>query len=333
MKRLSVLPLFVLLIASLVLAACMPAATPAPTQMPTPTMAPTDTPVPTEPALSDIVDTAVADGRFTTLVAAVQAAGLVETLKGEGPFTVFAPTDEAFAKLPAGTVEDLLKPENLETLKSILLYHVVPGKVMAADVVALDGQMADTALADKQLSISVKDGKVYLNENVQVVITDIETANGVIHVIDAVLLPPAKLSDIVDTAVADGRFTTLVAAVQATGLAETLKSEGPFTVFAPTDEAFAKLPAGTVEDLLKPENLETLKNILLYHVVPAKVMAADAVALDGQMADTALADNPLNISVKDGKVYLNDTVQVVITDIKTANGVIHVIDAVLLPPG
>jgi uncharacterized surface protein with fasciclin (FAS1) repeats len=102
--------------------------------------------------------------------------------------------------------------------------------------------------------------------------------------------------------VADGRFTTLVAAVQAAGLVDTLKSAGPFTVFAPTDDAFAKLPAGTVEDLLKPENLETLKNILLYHVVPGKVMAADVVQLDGQMVDTALADNPLNISVKDGKV-------------------------------
>ena len=120
----------------------------------------------------------------------------------------------------------------------------------------------------------------------KVIITDIETSNGVIHVIDTVLLPPAKLADIVDTAVADGRFTTLVAAVQAAGLVETLKGEGPFTVFAPTDEAFAKLPAGTVEDLLKPENLETLTNILLYHVVPGKVMAADVVDAGWQDAQT-----------------------------------------------
>ena len=124
MKRYSLVTLFVLLIASLVLAACAPAATPLPTEPP----APAATPVPpTEaPMPKDIVDTAVADGRFTTLVAAVQAAGLVDTLKGEGPFTVFAPTDDAFAKLPAGTVEDLLKPENLETLKNVLLYHVDP---------------------------------------------------------------------------------------------------------------------------------------------------------------------------------------------------------------
>jgi len=164
-----------------------------------------------------------------------------------------------------------------------------------------------------------------------VIITDVETANGVIHVIDTVLLPPAKQADIVDTAIADGRFTTLVAAVQAAGLVDTLKGEGPFTVFAPTDEAFAKLPAGTVEDLLKPENLETLTNILLYHVVPGKVMAADVVQLDGQMVDTALEGQQIKITVKDGKVYLNDTVQVIITDIETSNGVIHVIDTVLLP--
>jgi len=280
--------------------------------------------------LSDIVDTAVADGRFTTLATALKAAGLVDTLKGKGPFTVFAPTDEAFAKLPAGTLEALLK--DIPQLKNILLYHVVSGKVMAADVVKLDGKMADTALEGDQIKITVKDGKVYLNDKVQVIITDVETSNGVIHVVDAVLLPPAKLLDIVDTAVADGRFTTLVAAVQAAGLVDTLKGEGPFTLFAPTDEAFAKLPAGTVEDLLKPENLETLTNILLYHVVPGKVMAAEVVKLDGKMVDTALEGKQIKITVKDGKVYLNDTVQVIITDIETSNGVIHVIDAVLLPP-
>jgi uncharacterized surface protein with fasciclin (FAS1) repeats len=170
-----------------------------------------------------------------------------------------------------------------------------------------------------------------LNETVQVIITDIETSNGVIHVIDTVLLPPAQTADIVDTAIADGRFTTLVAAVEAAGLVDTLKGEGPFTLFAPTDEAFATLPAGTVEDLLKPENLETLTNILLYHVVSGKVMAADVVTLDGQSAETAFAGNSVAISVKDGNVFLNETVQVVITDIETSNGVIHVIDTVLLP--
>ncbi len=274
--------------------------------------------------LSDIVDTAVADGRFTTLVTAVQAAGLVDALKGEGPFTVFAPTDDAFAKLPEGTVESLLQAENIEQLKSILLYHVVEGKVMAADVVGLTS--APTLLG-KDLAVKVDMGDVYINES-KVVITDIETSNGVIHVIDTVLLPPADMMDIVDTAVADGRFTTLVAAVEAAGLVDTLKSEGPFTVFAPTDDAFAKLPAGTVDSLLLPENLEQLKNILLYHVVSGKVMAADVVTLTS--ADTALGQS-ISIKVEDGNVYLNDTVMVIITDIETSNGVIHVIDTVLLP--
>ena len=185
LKRLQIGSLFVLLFASLVLGACgaTPAAAPTATVIPA-----TAVPATAVPAPKDIVDTAVADGRFTTLVAAVKAAGLVDTLKGAGPFTVFAPTDEAFAKLPAGTVENLLKPENLKTLKNILLYHVVAGKVMAADVVALDGKMADT-VAGSAVNISVKDGKVFLNKNTQVIITDVVTTNGVIHVIDTVLMP------------------------------------------------------------------------------------------------------------------------------------------------
>jgi transforming growth factor-beta-induced protein len=270
--------------------------------------------------LADIVDTAVADGRFTTLAAALGAAELVETLKGEGPFTVFAPTDDAFAALPAGTVESLLLPENKQALTDILLYHVVAGKVMAEDVVKLTE--AETVLG-QNVSIKVDMGKVYINES-EVIITDIVTSNGIIHVIDAVLLPK---DDIVDTAVADGRFTTLAAALGAADLIETLKGEGPFTVFAPTDDAFAKLPAGTVESLLLPENKQTLIDILLYHVVAGKVMAADVVTLTE--AETVLGQN-VTITVKDGKVYINDS-EVIITDIVTSNGVIHVIDAVLLP--
>jgi uncharacterized surface protein with fasciclin (FAS1) repeats len=133
--------------------------------------------------LKDIVDTAVEAGSFTTLVAAVQAAGLVETLKGEGPFTVFAPTDEAFAALPEGTVEALLA--DIPALTDILLYHVVSGKVMAADVVNLTSA---TTVQGSDLAIVVTDGKVTIN-GVNVITTDIETSNGVIHVIDAVLIP------------------------------------------------------------------------------------------------------------------------------------------------
>jgi len=133
----------------------------------------------------DIVDTAVAAGSFNTLVAAVKAAGLVDTLKGKGPFTVFAPTDDAFKKLPPGTLEDLLKPENKEKLKGILTYHVVPGKVMAKDVVKM--KSAKT-VNGQSLTIMVKDGTVMV-DNAKVVKTDIMCTNGVIHVIDAVVLP------------------------------------------------------------------------------------------------------------------------------------------------
>ena len=323
MKRSSLI-LSVVLVAVFALAACGPQATPVPTQVP-PTAAPTATP---EPQLSDIVDTAVADGRFTTLAAALQAADLVDALKAEGPFTVFAPTDDAFAALPEGTLDELLKPENKQKLTDILLYHVVEGKVTAADVTGLKSAIT---LLGKDVAIKVDMGNVYIND-AKVIITDIETSNGVIHVIDAVLLPAAEeaaSNTIVDVAVADGRFNTLVAAATAADLAGTLSGEGPFTVFAPTDDAFAALPEGTLDSLLLPENKQQLTDILLYHVVSGKVMAADVVTLTS--ANTVLGKD-VTITVKDGKVYLNDNVQVIITDVEASNGVIHVIDAVLLPP-
>ncbi len=136
-------------------------------------------------AKADIVDTAVGAGSFKTLVAAVQAAGLVDTLKSEGPFTVFAPTDEAFAKLPAGTVETLLKPENKDQLIAVLTYHVVPGKVKAADVVKISEAKT---VQGQEVEVKVADGKVMI-DNATVVKTDIMTSNGVIHVIDTVILP------------------------------------------------------------------------------------------------------------------------------------------------
>ena len=143
------------------------------------------TTIPANAQQKDIVDTAVAAGSFKTLAAALQAAGLVDTLKGTGPFTVFAPTDEAFAKLPAGTVENLLKPENKEKLKAILTYHVVAGKVMAADVVKL--KTART-VQGTTVDISTMGGKVKV-DNANVVKTDIAASNGVIHVIDTVIMP------------------------------------------------------------------------------------------------------------------------------------------------
>ncbi len=145
---------------------------------------------PTFAAGKDIVDTAVDAGSFKTLVAAVKAAGLVDTLKSDGPFTVLAPTDEAFAKLPAGTVEELLKPENKDKLVAILTYHVIPAKALAADVVKLDGKTVKT-VEGSPVTITVDGGSVMVNK-AKVVKTDIACTNGVIHVIDTVILPPAK---------------------------------------------------------------------------------------------------------------------------------------------
>ena len=135
---------------------------------------------------ADIVDTAVSAGQFDTLVTAVKAAGLVDTLKGDGPYTVFAPTDEAFAKLPAGTVENLLKPENKDQLVAVLTYHVVPGKVMSSDI--RNKQMKAGTVQGSKLSINTLNGGVKVDE-ATVVAADIETSNGVIHVIDTVVLP------------------------------------------------------------------------------------------------------------------------------------------------
>lgn len=278
-----------------------------------------------EQGAKDIVDTAVAAGQFKTLASLLQAAGLVETLKGKGPFTVFAPTDAAFAKLPKETVEALLKPENKDRLAAILTYHVVPGSVKAADVVKLTS--AGT-VNGQRVSVAVKDGKVILDGKSTVTATDIEASNGVIHVIDTVILPVED--NVLAVAAKAGSFNTLAKLIQTAGLVETLSGKGPFTVFAPTDEAFAKLPKETVDSLLKPENKAQLAAILTYHVVPGRVYASDVVKLSS--AKSVQGAN-IAITSRDGKVMIGaQNANVVKTDIETSNGVIHVIDTVILPP-
>jgi len=265
-------------------------------------------------APKDIVDTAVAAGQFGTLVTAVQAAGLVETLKGPGPFTVFAPTDEAFAKLPEGTVESLLKPENRGKLVEILTYHVVPGRVSSEQAANLP--KADTVQGTSVL-ISADGGTVRV-DGAKVIQADIATSNGVIHVIDAVILP----KDIVATAQAAGQFNTLLAAAKAAGLVDALKGKGPLTVFAPTDKAFASLPAGTVEDLLRPDNKDRLAAILKYHVV------AGEVTLGGRQVKTLQGGQ---VDIRPANGLRVDEAKVLLADVRATNGIVHVIDRVLLP--
>lgn len=271
---------------------------------------------------ADIVDTAVSAGKFKTLAAALEAADLIGTLKGQGPFTVFAPTDDAFAKLPAGTVEKLLKPENKPSLAGILTYHVVPGKVYAKQVLDLKGA---TTVNGQRVDIKV-DGSTVMIDGAKVVTTDIACDNGVIHVIDAVILPADK--NIPETATGAGKFSTLLAAAKAAGLVEALSGKDALTVFAPTDEAFAKLPAGTVEGLLKPENKQKLVDILKYHVVSGRVYSEDAVK--SKSAKT-LEGSTIEIRVTDKGAMVNQS-KLVATDVDASNGVIHIIDAVMLPP-
>lgn len=271
---------------------------------------------------ADIVDTAVAAGSFKTLVAAVQAAGLVDALKSEGPFTVFAPSDEAFAKLPAGTVESLLKPENKAKLQAVLAYHVIKGNVASSELPKIP---AAATLNGQRVDFSSRNGK-WLVDDAVIVQADIACTNGVIHVIDAVVLPSSDtLADVASSA---GTFNTLLAAAKAAGLVDALKGDAPLTVLAPTDEAFAKLPAGTVESLLKPENREALKSILTYHIVADRAYSTDV--LKGKQAAT-LQGAKVQFSAKDGVVMVNDAT-VIRADIDASNGVIHVIDTVLMPP-
>lgn len=268
-----------------------------------------------------IVETAVKAEKFATLVAAVKAAGLVEALNGDGPLTVFAPTDEAFAKLPEGKVESLLKPENKKLLQTILKYHVVAGENKAAAVTKLKSVQT---LSGQVAAVKVTDSGAFIDK-ARIVATDIECSNGVIHIIDSVIIPETK--NIAEVAVSAGSFKTLVAALQATGLDKAVAEGGPFTVFAPTDEAFSKLPAGTVETLLKEENLPKLASILKYHVVEGYVPAATAAKLDS--AKTLNGQN-LAVKTKWGKVMINDA-KVAKADINAFNGIIHVVDSVILP--
>ncbi len=300
-------------------AACSPALPQAPAEPPAIPAPPEASEPRTAPDPADIVDTAVEDGRFTTLVAALETANLADALKGEGPFTVFAPTDAAFGALPEGTLTSLL--DNIPVLTDILLYHVVDGALLATDVSQLNSA---PSLMGQYVTFE-SDARGVMIDQANVILTDIEASNGVIHVIDAVLLPESR--SIVDIAVEDGRFTTLVAALQAADLAETLAENGPFTVFAPTDDAFAQLPEGTVEALL--QDIPALTDILLYHVVDGKTMAAEVAELDASEVTTLLGQT-LGVTIEGRRVMIGEA-QVLIADIEASNGVMHVIDSVLLP--
>jgi transforming growth factor-beta-induced protein len=356
-----------------------------------------------------VVDVAVWSDAHTTLVTAVLTADLAETLSWDGPFTVFAPVNDAFSQLPEWTVEMLLKPENIDTLRSILTYHVVPGKVMSTD---LSQGLSAATVQWEQVTFTHSRDMWYVN-GAQIMTADIIAGNGVVHIIDSVIMPPMSsleilsniyklrgdmdevmedkvdaalikygkiinnfsihekiqienrlmmdidgyiyqysnnydivnmlmllqyeimlgniaANDIVDIALWSNDHTTLVTAVVEAELVDTLKSDGPFTLFAPVNNAFSKLPAGTVEWLLSQESKADLTNILSYHVVAGAYVSSDIT--DWLMLQTVQGES-LEFTISNGVVSINGMPTLVTTDIATSNGIVHVIGDVLIPSG
>ena len=299
------------------------------------------TPEAPQPKEQNIVQLAERVPDLSTLVSAVVAAGLADTLSSAGKFTVFAPTNEAFKALPAGTLETLLKPENKAKLADILKYHVLPEEVLSRflrtsqDVKTVEG---------KSLHVTRSGDKVRVGPNSKdlknVIKADNLASNGVVHIIDGVLLPaepaptpaPApKGQNIVQLAEHTPDLSTLVSAVVAGGLADTLSSAGKFTVFAPTNEAFKALPAGTLASLMKPENKAKLADILKYHVLPEEVLSTQ---LKPFQAVKTVEGKPLHVQAWGGKVHVGPSLEskdlknVIKADNLASNGVVHIIDGV-----
>ena len=274
-------------------------------------------PVTSAGASDDIPTNAAATGDHDTLVAALSHVGLVATLQSPGPFTVFAPTDEAFAN--AGIdIADFDTQEEKDRLTDILTYHVIDGEVPSSAVT--DGMTATMVNGDTA-SFTVADGKVSIGD-ASVTLADVPASNGVIHVIDTVLMPPM---DITEIAQSTGIHNALVAAIVQADLLSTLQGNGPFTVFAPTDQAFTDAQID-LNALDTPEGKDALTNILLYHVVDGEVPSS---AVTDCLSTDAVNSDPLSFSVGDN-VMVNDAI-VTAADVTASNGVIHVIDKVLTP--
>jgi len=282
-----------------------------------------------------VVDLAIATPTLSTLVTALKAGGLVKTLSGPGPFTVFAPTNDAFDALPPGVLAKLLIPANNASLVDVLTYHVLGAKVESRQF--LDGEQLRT-LESQYITIRVA-GKNILINTAKVTTADVQATNGVVHIIDAVLLPPAapptppgppgpsppgpSPQNIVELAQATPSLSTLVTALSAASLVKTLEGPGPFTVFAPNNDAFANLPDGVLAMLLK--NIPELADLLTFHVVSGRIAAADI--LDGERIET-VEGKYIMATVNSQGVFLNNA-KVITADVNASNGVVHIIDAVL----
>ncbi len=281
-----------------------------------------DDPAPMPPEEESIIDIAAGNEQFSMLVEAIQRADLVDELSAAGPFTVFAPTNQAFTNAGITDVGDV----PVEDLRDILLYHVVSGQVLANQVST--GEVP-TLLEGANLNVVVSGGTITINEDVTVTTEDLEASNGVIHVISGVLMPEEESNSIADIVMADDNFSILLSAVLAADLDEALLEQGPFTVFAPTDEAMTAFLTDnglTAEELLQSPDLAS---ILSYHVVEGEVPASAVEA--GSV--TSFGGPPFFVSIDpDDNVWINGNAQIVDTDIEADNGIIHVLDYVITPP-
>ena len=322
--------------------------------------------------LKNIIEVVAETDQLKTLTAALKLVQLSETLSGERPFTLLAPSDYAFSKLPPETMQHLMKPEGRAQLQSILKYHVLSGKANATDVIAMT--KAKT-VHGAEIMIDSDSTGIRINQ-ARVGLTNIGASNGVTHMIDIVLMPPQETprqttttnsvvptvanesqdlgsnrrdsiqenkpdpvedkwtanvdfadKNIVQAAGAIGEFSKFLAAIKVAGLEEALQGDGPYTVFAPTDDAINALPEGTHENLLKDENRKQLQNLLMNHVLKGNFSSADMAAVDN-----AGAASGVELKIKaptDGSMMVNNA-NIIESDVKCSNGTIHAIDQLLL---
>ena len=288
-----------------------------------------DDDTPQTPSVGNIVAVASGDSQFSTLVAAVTKAELVTTLQGTGPFTVFAPNNAAFTKAGITSLDGLTK----DALTPILTSHVVSGEVKAADV---KSGTVKTVNANNDIYLSKNADGVFINGNIKVIATDVDASNGVIHVIDNVIVPPTQ--SLVQVAQANTDFSELVslvlAADPAVATALSTASANGLTVFAPTNAAFTELYKTTPKaTLLDPANKTLLTNVLLYHVVPGRVFSTDLPNVSGEVA-TANTTGKLTFNLTGGAKVVGKTSgasNITSANILATNGVVHVIDKVLMP--
>ena len=318
-----------LVVFCLLLTACAarpdPTAAPRPTQSETATVLPTPTPQP-----MDMIETVAAAGNLETITTALQAADLVEKLKSAGPFTLFAPTDEAFAALDPALLDDPAR------FFDLLLYHIVAGRLPTATLI--NGAAFTTLLGD-DLTITVTStvtGTDSLVNDARLITPGVVATNGVVHIIDKVLLPPiaatagaapTPLLTINAVLEADSRFASLVSALKATGVYTELAGTGPFTVLAPVQQAFAALPASLAESL--SAGTDVGKRILHFHLIAGKQVPSTA--LRNEQVERTQEGSDLLFTIQKGALFAGEA-KIIETDLQAANGVIHVIDTVLVPP-